>query len=75
MSNQGKEHASLFKENWPDLARYEGAFKEPLDLPPPRVREHTINMFEGQDLVNVHPYCYPYHKKKRLKTRSRSCWH
>jgi hypothetical protein len=49
------------------LCRFDQVFQEPHGLPPRRVREHAINLVEGQNSVNVRPYHYPHHHKNDIE--------
>jgi len=42
------------------LSKYQTIFEQPMELPPPRFRDHQIVLKEGVTLTNMRPYRYPY---------------
>lgn len=58
-------------ESWPDLSKilekYENILAEPAELPQDRKTNHNINLVEGAQPVNVHPYRYPHYQKSEIE--------
>ena len=51
------------------LGAFAAVFAEPTLLPPPRSRDHNINLVPGSALVAVKPYRYPAAHKDELGRR------
>lgn len=49
------------------LHRYWKVFEEPNRLPPPRVQDHLIPLFDGSNSVKVKPYRYPHSQKAEIE--------
>ncbi|GAU42300.1 hypothetical protein TSUD_136860 [Trifolium subterraneum] len=49
------------------LGKHESVFQSPKGLPPKRIKDHAINLIEGQTAVNVRPYRYPHHHKNEIE--------
>ncbi|KAJ0009679.1 hypothetical protein Pint_32977 [Pistacia integerrima] len=49
------------------LDQYSDIFAEPTTRPPTRDVEHTIQLKEGTEVVNVKPYCYAYFQKFKIE--------
>jgi hypothetical protein len=45
------------------LKDFGDVFKEPTDLPPRRVQDHSITLQPGAQPVSIRPYRYPFYEK------------
>lgn len=53
------------------LAKYDGVFQEPKELPPSRAHDHHIPLKLGVEPPNSRPYRYPYFQKTEIEKQVR----
>lgn len=49
------------------LQEYNNLFETPKYLPPPRLHDHKIILYEGTSTINIRPYRYPTVKKHEIE--------
>ncbi|XP_010430713.1 PREDICTED: uncharacterized protein LOC104714948 [Camelina sativa] len=49
------------------IKEYQSVFKMPLTFPPPRNREHAINLQTGTSPINLRPYRYSFVQKNKIE--------
>ncbi|XP_042758298.1 uncharacterized protein LOC122198198 [Lactuca sativa] len=49
------------------VQEFECLFRDPIGLPPPRIREHQIIIKEGTTPISVRPYRYPHYQKDEIE--------
>lgn len=75
-------HLSLLPESFPDpttstihpifaiesiILKFNSIFQPPVSLSPPRHTVHHINFLPFANLINVHPYRFPYFQKSKIE--------
>lgn len=51
----------------PILSKHEGAFEEPIGLPPSCSHNYAIQLVLGSKPQNIQPYRYPYLQKNEIE--------